>query len=301
MPRLSHLEWNIKYEPGTLSAKGYNAHGKVIAETKVETAGAPAEIRLTPDRATIHADNGDCSVVTVAITDAEGRIVPVASNLVHFAISGPGKIIGVGNGNPICHGPDVYFDKPDVRTVALNDWRMAKLSDLNDRPEVAENFDDRQWQKVNVRADDGPLRPAEMGVYRTRVRVTPEDLAVERVNLNFGMVDDEGWVYVNGQLAGESHDWSDAPTFDIRKFLHIDDNTIAVAVKNHEGPGGVNKGVSLELEKPPIPADWKRSAFNGLAEVIVQAGTDAGTIQLQARADGLAPATVVIHSEPSRP
>ncbi len=35
----SHLTWQVKYAPGTLSAKGYDADGKVIAETKVETTG----------------------------------------------------------------------------------------------------------------------------------------------------------------------------------------------------------------------------------------------------------------------
>jgi hypothetical protein len=103
---------------------------------------------------------------------------------------------------------------------------------------------------------------------------------------------------VNGQLAGESHNWNDAPSFDIRKFLHSGDNTIAVAVKNNDGPGGVNKGVTLELTKPPIPANWQRSVFNGLAQVIVQAGSGAGAIQLKAHADGLAPVTVVIQTAP---
>ncbi|MGH7952173.1 MAG: beta-galactosidase GalA, partial [Limisphaerales bacterium] len=175
MPHLSHLQWNVKYEPGTLSAKGYNADGNVIAETKVETTGAPTGIQLTPDRATIHADGEDCSVVTVAVTDSQGRIVPTANNLVHFAISGPGKIIGVGNGDAICHEPDVYFEKPDVHALALNDWCMTKVSDLKNRPEVAENFDNSQWQKVNVRADEGPLQPDEMAVFRTQVPLTAAD------------------------------------------------------------------------------------------------------------------------------
>jgi beta-galactosidase len=38
--------------------------------------------------------------------DAQGRIVPTAGNQVSFAVSGPGKIIGVGNGDPTSHEPD---------------------------------------------------------------------------------------------------------------------------------------------------------------------------------------------------
>ena len=108
MKKDSELKWKVKYAPGTLSAKGYK-NGQLVAETKVETTGAPAAIQLTPDRSTINADGEDVSVFTVAVTDAQGRVVPVATDLIHFELSGPGKILGVGNGDPSCHEPDVYL------------------------------------------------------------------------------------------------------------------------------------------------------------------------------------------------
>ena len=163
MKKNSHLRWKVKYAPGTLRALGYRA-GRVVVEEKVETTGAPAAVKLTPDRVAINADGEDLSIVTVAVTDAQGRVVPVAGNLVHFELSGPGKIIGVGNGDPSCHEPDVYLSGTDA-------------------------------------ADGG----------------------------------------------------------------------------------------------------WKRSVFNGLAQVIVQAGRDAGEIRLTARADGLADTTTVIHAEAHAP
>jgi len=105
MPINGHLAWNVKYEPGTLSARGYDG-AKVIAETKVETTGAAAAVQLAPDRPTINADGEDSSIINVSVTDARDRVVPVADNLVHFEISGPGKIIGVGNGDPSSHEAD---------------------------------------------------------------------------------------------------------------------------------------------------------------------------------------------------
>ena len=69
------------------------------------TTGTPAAIALWPDRSTILADGQDVSVVTVAVLDSQGLVVPIASNLVNFAISG-GTIIGVGNGNPSSHEAD---------------------------------------------------------------------------------------------------------------------------------------------------------------------------------------------------
>jgi len=106
MKRNSDLAWQVKYAPGTLSAKGFDAAGKIIAETKVETTGDATQIQLTPDRKTINADGEDVAVFTVAALDTQGRAVPVAQNQIKFALEGPGKIIGVGNGDPSCHEPD---------------------------------------------------------------------------------------------------------------------------------------------------------------------------------------------------
>ena len=52
-----------------------------------------------------------------------------------------------------------------------------------------------------------------------------------------------------------------------------------------------------------VATDWKRSAFNGLAQIIVQSGKDAGEIKLTAKSDGLADTTAVINSQshPPRP
>ena len=99
-----HLEWKVKYAPGKLVAKGVR-NGKPIEET-VETTGAPAAIRLTADRTKLTANNVDLSVVNVAILDAQGRVVPVADNTVTFTLTGHGKLIGVGNGDPSSHEPD---------------------------------------------------------------------------------------------------------------------------------------------------------------------------------------------------
>jgi beta-galactosidase len=101
-------DWDVAYEPGELSAKGYDGDGDVVAETQVETTGASAVVTLEPDRTTINADGEDLSIIVVSVQDSQDRVVPTASNLVHFSIKGPGKIIGVGNGDPSCHEPDKY-------------------------------------------------------------------------------------------------------------------------------------------------------------------------------------------------
>jgi len=71
---------------------------------------------------------------------------------------------------------------------------------------------------------------------------------------------------------------------------------IAVAVRNRDGSGGINKGVTLEIQDKPEAVHWKRSTFNGLAQVIVQAGKEAGTLHLTAQAEGLTGGAIDITS-----
>lgn len=106
MPQYSHLEWQVKYAPGTLSAIGCDDQGKITARTKVETTGKPAAIALEPDQSVLSADGKDISLVTVRIIDAQGRTVPMASNEVTFNVTGAGQLLGVGNGDPDSHESD---------------------------------------------------------------------------------------------------------------------------------------------------------------------------------------------------
>jgi beta-galactosidase len=106
----SKLFWQVKYSPGILSAKGFDAAGALTAETQVQTTGAPARVQLTPDRKVINADGEDVAVFTMAALDSEGRVVPLAQNKIKLAVAGSGKIIGVGNGDPTCHEPDTYIN-----------------------------------------------------------------------------------------------------------------------------------------------------------------------------------------------
>ena len=98
------LRWKIPFIPGTLKAEGYR-NGQLVTTDLVKTAGDAANIELSADRKTIHADGKDLSFITVKITDEQHTMVPDADNLVHFEIEGEGKIVGVGNGNPMSLEP----------------------------------------------------------------------------------------------------------------------------------------------------------------------------------------------------
>ena len=300
MPRNSHLQWIVPYAPGTLMARGYK-DGKLEAEEKVETTSAPAAVKLIPDRTTINPDGEDLSIITVAIVDAHGRVVPVAGNLVNFEITGSGKIIGVGNGDPSSHEPDVYLNYGNDTEVLLNSWRMVSVSDTKDRPEVGDSVSDAYWDNVDVNTDSGPLAENSSAVFRTHFKLSDKDLSASHIMLRFGTIDDDGWVYVNGLPVGESHDWKASPAFDVANSLHAGDNLLAVVVRNGDGPGGINKGVSLSIPSKSAPTNWKRSAFNGLAQVIIQSKTGPGEIHLTASSEGLASDTIIITAKGDAP
>jgi len=105
VPHLGHVEWKVRYEPGSIEAHGYK-DGNLALREKRDTTGPAASLRLSADRIEINADGEDVAVIRVEALDTQGRPVPTASQLVGFKITGPGTLIGVGNGDPNCHESD---------------------------------------------------------------------------------------------------------------------------------------------------------------------------------------------------
>jgi beta-galactosidase len=99
-----HLAWTVPYAPGVLEARGWRGDSMIV--DRQETATAPARIALEADRTRIATDGEDLSVVAVRILDAQGRFAPTAGDLVRLQVSGPGRLIGMGNGDPTSHEPD---------------------------------------------------------------------------------------------------------------------------------------------------------------------------------------------------
>ena len=100
-------EFDVIYHPGELRAVGY-IDGKSVIERTISTTGDPAQINLSADRARIQADSFDLSYITVEVQDAEGCRHPAAEDTIYFTISGPGKILAVGNSNPLSE--ELYVD-----------------------------------------------------------------------------------------------------------------------------------------------------------------------------------------------
>ena len=138
-------------------------------------------------------------------------------------------------------------------------------------------------------------------VFRTHLKVTEAELAADAVELCFGAINGTGKIYVNGQKAGETHDRGMASAVDVKQLLHPGDNPVAVLVENYSSSGGITNGVTLRMQDKPDSPEWKRSVFNGLAQIIVQSTREPGAIKLTAAAEGLSPATVSVQSQPCEP
>jgi len=118
--RNGHVQWPVPYTAGYIEARGRSG-GKVVLIERRETVGRPAQLRLATDRQKLSADDVDVAVVSVEVLDDKGRVVSTASNFVQFEISGPGRILGVGNGDPSCHEPDKASERSTFngRCVAI--------------------------------------------------------------------------------------------------------------------------------------------------------------------------------------
>jgi len=101
-----HASWKVRYQPGAIEVRGRHPHRAGTLVARRETTGEPAKVVIRSNRDTLIADGEDTLVVTCEIQDSDGRIVPTASNEVQFAVGGPVRIIGVGNGDPSSHEPD---------------------------------------------------------------------------------------------------------------------------------------------------------------------------------------------------
>lgn len=116
MTWLGWAEWtNVTYSAGNLTAHALSEAGEILARHTVVTAGTASSVVLTldvPNEATstgsaLLADGQDAALVRAMVVDSGGTVVSLSSHNITFkVISGPGRIIGVGNGNPSCHEPN---------------------------------------------------------------------------------------------------------------------------------------------------------------------------------------------------
>ena len=97
------LRWNdVRYEPGEIKVVVYDGQGNLAGERIIRTAGKPAKLQLdtwTAEGHLLKADGDDLAFVTVSLTDAQGTLIPDASDQLTFEVSGAGSFEAVCNGD----------------------------------------------------------------------------------------------------------------------------------------------------------------------------------------------------------
>jgi beta-galactosidase len=209
-------------------------------------------------------------VVTVSLLDGQGRWVPTAHNKIFFSVSGPGRILGVGNGDPGCHEPDCRVEMTE--TIRTSDWVPPVPAKSKGRYVFETTFD---------------LPTVEPG---------------EFVSILLGALGPKPKVMLNnheipGELANQKSDtefWMDPSKLQkSRNVLRLEAQP-ALAQVDSETLGRFRPAF---LRVVKMAAPWSRSAFNGLAQVIVQSDGKAGEIILEAKGEGLKPAHLVLKAE----
>ena len=304
MKKNSHLEWKVKYAPGVLLARGYIG-GKEIITDKVETTGAPAAIQLTAHRAALKADSEDVCVISVQVNDAQGRMVPTASNLIAFEVTGPGKIIGVGNGDPSSHEPDQYVET--VTPLPIADWRMTTVDSATNVAETSFAFDDSSWLSASAdrHAEKNTGPASQITVYRGRFEA-PQDSHLAAFVFALRPVGEEQSVYLNGQSLAENVSRRNALREIPLAAGQIRPGRNVIAIVATQAVSRPNRGSQSDGKFSPCavrmtipPAPWKRSLFSGLAQVIVQSIDQPGEITLTAHSPGMSDGMLIIPVQPA--
>jgi beta-galactosidase len=84
---------NVTWAAGTIQAVGYDASGASVAQHQLQTAGAPARIKLTPTvdpNGGLKANGADVAMFDFEVVDASGARVPTDEAPVTFTMTGPG-------------------------------------------------------------------------------------------------------------------------------------------------------------------------------------------------------------------
>lgn len=296
MQRYGHLEWKVKYKSGTLQAIGYK-NGKKAAVETVTTTGNPAAVNMNADKKIILADGKDVSVITVSAKDNAGLVLPTADNEVVFSVSGPGRIIGVGNGNPVSLEKDKFIES--IIAVEIN-LQKEKIADaVNEKmPELSAGYNDAGWDKAfKDDRNEAFGKKAKWIVYRGSFSLpeTASNATFTFFSRNIGV---EQSVYINGTEVAKNCKGNRDIQID-KRMLQKGENKIVILAtpllkKYPWDVVNTNPGL-IQIVTPA--AEWKRKLFNGYAQVIVQSTGGKGDIKITASAAGLKPAQVVMSAK----
>lgn len=124
-----YIKWeNVVYEPGTAVAVGYK-DGKEVRRCEISTAGSPA--RICAEAFKDNLSVGDTAIIDIKLVDQNGNVVPDDDRLLSFEITGSGRFLGCGNGNPTDHSKDRTPERKTFRGLCQLLVKIEKAGETN--------------------------------------------------------------------------------------------------------------------------------------------------------------------------
>jgi len=161
----------------------------------------------------------------------------------------------IGRSRPV-NAPFDERDNPAVSKDRLAK-RTHKAKPVLSKRFYEKEFDDSDWGDIEIGDFWGSFGYLHTGIawYRLQWPVPAEAAGYKKLLLAFGAVDEEAWVWINGEKAGEHavgpNGWEEAFEIDVTKYLKPGQtNTIAIKVKNIAYAGGIWKPIKLIAPKP---------------------------------------------------
>jgi len=293
--KYGHLAWNVKYKAGEIMIKGYK-NGRVVATDSHKTSLEAKKLVLEGSKLEFSKQGEDIILVTVSSEDKNGIYVPNASNNVKFEISGPGEIIGVGNGDPSslendkefsnAYGVKILLQKEltletienwqsQVNASKPSDWREALVYDRKERWDWY--HDSLLVVKCEFVLDD-VLQENSYSLFSKSILSTQD-------------------IYINGTLVAKGILRDKPQSFSLDKnILRKGKNEVYFVGKkikksNRWDEPNTDPGV-IGVEVPA--KNYSRSLFSGKALVVIKTKPENGVITLKATSDGLSSASISI-------
>ncbi len=295
MELYSHLEWKVNYSPGTLEAVGYKQGNKILSDI-VQTTGDALSLKLTAHKSTLTANNTDLAVITVESLDKNNLHVPDANNEISFSIEGPAKIIGVGNGNPTSLENEKFIET--IETITIRNLKEKAVESMDGTNETGVDVDDTKWKEAFKDRDYKKL--AKAYVYRGHIML-PENFTTSTITLFYKNIGREQSLYINGKEITRNQKENETGNGYLldRKMLQAGKNIITIVAtpipKQHDWDNvNTDPGV-IQLFTAAQP--WKRTLFNGLAQIIVQTTKEAGEITITATSPNLKTTVLRLNSK----
>jgi beta-galactosidase len=292
-----HLAWSVKFQAGTLMAQGY-VKGKLVVTEKLVTTDVPNAVNLMADKISMTSSLNDAAVITVTALDVNKNNVPTANNEIKYTITGPAKIVGVGNGDPASHEPDQFHEVIVTTNVKnLNEKEIPSL--VNTIPITNE----KDWKPAfwtYQDRDNWQEKVAPYVVIRGSFEL-PDDFTKSLVTLFNKSTLDSQTVFINGQKIANFLTKNQAnDAFELDKTLLKSGNNEYVItgkrIKKQSQWAFINTDTGVFQIKYEAP-QYKRRLFNGLGQVIIQPTGEKGEVSITAAADGLQPMTLKISTK----